>query len=410
VARYADAATFDVPDGGRTIEHKLDVLARHCRGGCIIRRRHADDHLTAAAIFTCLDAGQTLVGELCSFGPARREVWPPGRMREVRVLVTGGNGFIGRQVVAQLAGAGHEVRVLDLVRAKGADDQVVGDVRDAAVVGAALVGVDAVCHLAAKVGLGVDVQDLPDYASANDYGTAVLLAGMARAGVGRLVLASSMVVYGEGFGSCSTHGLVHPAPRREADLAAGRFEPPCPVCGQALQPALVDEDTPFDPRNAYAATKVAQEHLAASWARATGATVTALRYHNVYGPGLPRDTPYAGVAAIFRWALAVGRPPEVFEDGRQRRDFVHVTDVAAATVASVCRVGGMRAYNVGSGTPRTVGEMAEALSRALAGPAPVVSGQYRLGDVRHITADSSRLRAELGWMPDVDFATGVAEV
>jgi dTDP-L-rhamnose 4-epimerase len=242
-------------------------------------------------------------------------------MRQVRALVTGGNGFIGRQLVAQLLEAGYEVRVLDLVRGNGSDDQVLGDVRDAEVVDAALAGVDAVCHLAAKVGLGVDVQDLPDYASVNDYGTAVLLAGMARAGVDRLVLASSMVVYGEGIGSCSTHGLVRPAARREADLAAGRFEPPCPACGRALRPALVEEDTPFDPRNAYAASKVAQEHLAASWARATGATVTALRYHNVYGPGLPRDTPYAGVAAIFRSALAAGRPPQVFEDGRQRRGF-----------------------------------------------------------------------------------------
>jgi dTDP-L-rhamnose 4-epimerase len=328
----------------------------------------------------------------------------------MRVLVTGGNGFIGRQVVAQLPGRGHEVRVLDLVRGNGSCEQVLGDVRDAAAVDAALAGVDAVCHLAAKVGLGVDVQDLPEYASANDYGTAVLLAGMARAGVDRLVLASSMVVYGEGIGSCSTHGLVRPAARRAADLAARRFESPCPACGRALRPALVDEDTSFDPRNVYAASKVAQEHLAVSWARATGATVTALRYHNVYGPGLPRDTPYAGVAAIFRSALAAGQPPQVFEDGRQRRDFVHVRDVAAATVACLCRVGGARAYNVGSGTPRTVGEMAEALSRALAGPAPVVTGQYRLGDVRHITADSSRLRAELGWVPAVDFAAGIAEV
>src|SRR5262249_56166883 len=133
--------------------------------------------------------------------------------------------------------------------------------------------------------------------------------GVGGGGVRGVVVGSSVGGYGEGVGSCSRHGLVRPAPRREAELAAGRFEPPCPACGQALQPALVDEDTPFDPRNAYAASKVAQEHLATTWARATGATVTALRYHNVYGPGLPRDTPYAGVAAIFRSALAAGLPP-----------------------------------------------------------------------------------------------------
>jgi dTDP-L-rhamnose 4-epimerase len=336
----------------------------------------------------------------------------------VRVLLTGGVGFIGRQVLAGLQAAGHEVRVLDLLRADvhsaGPElvpaELVVGDVRDPAVVETVLDGMDAVCHLAAKVGLGVDVQDLPDYASSNDQGTAVLLAGMARAGVGRLVLASSMVVYGEGLGECAEHGAVRPGPRREADLAAGRFEPPCPDCGRPLGPALVGEDVPLDPRNAYAASKVAQEHFAASWARVTDGTVTVLRYHNVYGPGMPRDTLYAGVAAIFRSQLRAGRPPQVFEDGGQRRDFVHVRDVAAATVAALGRTGGVRAYNVGSGTPRTVGEMAEALSRALGGPAPVITGRYRLGDVRHITADSTRIHAELGWTPTVDFASGIVEV
>jgi dTDP-L-rhamnose 4-epimerase len=339
-------------------------------------------------------------------------------MHLVRVLLTGGAGFIGRHVLTRLGDAGHDVRVLDSLRAEvhGGEPEpppaelVVGDVRDPDAVATVLHGMDAVCHLAAKVGLGVDVQDLPDYASSNDHGTAVLLAGMARAGVGRLVLASSMVVYGEGLGECVEHGAVRPGPRREADLAAGRFEPPCPSCGRALRPALVGERTSFDPRNAYAASKVAQEHLAASWARVTGGTVTALRYHNVYGPRMPRDTPYAGVAAIFRSALRASRPPQVFEDGGQRRDFVHVRDVAAATVAALDRCGGVRAYNVGSGTPRTVGELAEALSRALGGPAPVITGRYRLGDVRHITADSRRLHEELSWAPSVDFVSGVAEV
>ena len=257
----------------------------------------------------------------------------------MRILLTGGAGFIGRHVLAELSGRAHEVRVVDSMRADvhggeppdlpGAD-LVVGDVRDGAVLDAALVGVDTVCHLAAKVGLGVDVQDLPDYAGSNDLGAAVLLAAMARAGVGRLVLASSMVVYGEGFGRCPTHGLVRPGPRVEADLAGGRFEPPCPRCAQRLECVPVTEDAPPDPRNAYAASKLAQEHLASSWARATAGGVAALRYHNVYGPGMPRDTPYAGVAAIFLSALRRGQPPVVFEDGGQRRDFVHVRDVAAA--------------------------------------------------------------------------------
>ncbi len=133
-----------------------------------------------------------------------------------------------------------------------------------------------------------------------------------------------MVVYGEGFAYCSEHGAVTPAPRAEAALAAGRFEPPCPICGRPLTPALVDEATPFDPRNAYASSKVAQEFYAANWARISGGAVAALRYHNVYGPGMPRNTPYAGVAAIFTSALRRGEAPTVFEDGRQQRDFIHV--------------------------------------------------------------------------------------
>jgi dTDP-L-rhamnose 4-epimerase len=271
--------------------------------------------------------------------------------------------------------------------------------------------VDAVVHLAAKVGLGVDVNDLPDYASSNDAGTAVVLAAMARAAVPRLTLASSMVVYGEGVGLCPEHGPVTPGPRCEVALTAGDFEPPCPHCGHRLEAALVTEKAPLDPRNAYASSKVAQEFYAANWARVTGGSAAMLRYHNVYGPGMPRDTPYAGVAAIFTSALRNGQAPQVFEDGGQRRDFVHVRDVAAATVLACETHGqGVAAFNVGSGTPRTVGEMAQALAASLKGPSPVITGRYRLGDVRHITADSSRLRTELRWQPAVTFEDGMAEL
>jgi dTDP-L-rhamnose 4-epimerase len=267
------------------------------------------------------------------------------------------------------------------------------------------------------VGLGLNFDDAPEYVGCNDLGTAVLLAGMARAGLSALVLASSMVVYGEGRYECPVHGVVAPGPRTPAALDAGRFEPPCPHCGADLAAGLVDESAAPDPRNVYATTKLAQEHLAAAFARTTGARVAALRYHNVYGPRMPRDTPYAGVASIFRSALAAGQAPRVFEDGAQRRDFVHVRDVAAANLAALAAVmdeepiarGTLRAYNVGSGTVRTVGEMAATLARACAGPEPVVTAAYRLGDVRHITASSARLRTELGWTPREEFEAGMKE-
>ncbi|MGW1998597.1 NAD-dependent epimerase/dehydratase family protein [Embleya sp. NPDC001921] len=327
----------------------------------------------------------------------------------MRILVTGGAGFIGAHVVECLAESGHDVRVLDVVEVEGVD-AVRGDVRDPAVVDRALVGVDAVCHQAAKVGLGLDLNDAPDYVGCNDLGTAVLLAAMARAGIGRLVLASSMVVYGEGLGHCVEHGEVMPGPRPVEDLMAGRFEPPCPTCGRAVTPGRICEEAAPDPRNVYAATKLAQEHLAGAWARATGGVATALRYHNVYGPRMPLDTPYAGVAAIFRSMLRAGMPPRVYEDGGQRRDFVHVRDVATANLAALERSGhGLRAYNVATGVPHTVGEMAAALSRAHAGPTPITTAEYRLGDVRHITASAARLESELGWRAETDFATGMAE-
>ncbi|MGW8791680.1 NAD-dependent epimerase/dehydratase family protein [Streptomyces althioticus] len=324
----------------------------------------------------------------------------------MRVLVTGGAGFIGSHVVTALRTRGHEPVVFD-VRADPA-----ADVRSPDAVRTALDGVDAVCHQAAMVGLGTGFADAPEYVSRNDLGTAVLLAATADAGVRRLVLAGSMVVYGEGRYACPEHGVVRPGPRAEEDLAAGRFEPPCPVCGAALAPGLVDEDAPADPRNVYATTKLAQEHLAAAWARATGGSAVSLRYHNVYGPGMPRDTPYAGVASFFRSALARGEAPRVFEDGNQRRDFVHVRDVASANVAALEAdppAGALTAYNTGSGTPHTVGEMAQALAEAHGGPYPVVTGDYRLGDVRHITADSTRLRTDLGWKPEVTFEEGMRQ-
>ncbi|MEW6471316.1 MAG: NAD-dependent epimerase/dehydratase family protein [Actinomycetota bacterium] len=349
----------------------------------------------------------------------------------MKVLVTGGAGFIGGHVVELLLDGGADVRVLDSLEpsvhavSPEVDPRVdlrVASVADPEAVAQAVAGVDAVCHQAAKVGLGVDFGDVAGYVTANDGGTAVLLEALWRNGFsGRFVLASSMVVYGEGLARCAVHGFVAPAPRIDADLAAGSWEPRCPVgvgttadCDQRVVWVPVDESAPADPRNVYAATKLHQEHLCRLWGRSAGATVVALRYHNVYGPRMPRDTPYAGVASIFRSALAAGRPAVVFEDGGQTRDFVHVRDVARANVLALTADVPSGAYNVASGTPHTVLDMAQALTDAFGdggdgAPPPEVRGGWRPGDVRHIVASPRRAAEVLGFTAEISFERGMAE-
>ena len=328
----------------------------------------------------------------------------------MRILVTGGAGFIGGHVVDTLVDGGHNVVVLDSLHPRahtgrpehlnpGAHYEW-GDVTDPEAWARVLPGVQAVSHQAAMVGLGVDFSDVRAYVEANDLGTAAGLWAMHRAKfAGRLVIASSMVVYGEGAYDCQEHGAVRPAARAETDLLCGRFEPRCPVCAQPLTPRAVTEDMALDPRNVYAATKVHQEHLVSAFARDHEVSVAALRYHNVYGPRMPRDTPYAGVASIFRSALESKRPPRVFEDGAQIRDFVHVSDVATSNVAALTTpFDGFVAVNIASGEAHTIGEMAATLTSAMGGAvAPEVTGQFRLGDVRHVFGSPARAREVLGF-------------
>ena len=344
----------------------------------------------------------------------------------MRVLLTGAAGFIGTRIHARLTAAGHDVLAVDamLPAAHGADAVLPAgvrrvDVRDSTALADVLAGVDVVCHQAAVVGAGVDAADSPSYASHNDFGTAVLLAEMFAAGCRRLVLASSMVVYGQGGYACPEHGRVDPLPRRREDLDSGVFDHRCPVGGEQVRWELVGEDSPVRPRSLYAASKAAQEHYALAWAEAVGGVVTALRYHNVYGPGMPRDTPYSGVAAIFRSSLESGSPPKVFEDGGQMRDFVHVDDVAAANVAAVEAepegfdgFSAFNAFNVCSGKPVSILDVASALCRARSDldiAAPVVTGQYRDGDVRHIVADPAKAAEKLGFRAVVDPSEGLRE-
>ncbi len=346
----------------------------------------------------------------------------------MKVLLTGSAGFIGSEIGRHLEAGGDEVVRVDLMlamahgEARPPEGTHQLDVRDSASADewrSLLHGVDAVCHQAAVVGAGVTVADLPAYASHNDLGTAALLAAMHEAAVNRMVLASSMVVYGEGRYDCPTHGQQAPPPRTLEALDGGDFDNHCPLCGQVLGWELVDETARMDPRSTYAVSKLAQEHYTAAWVRQASASAIALRYHNVYGPGMPRDTPYSGVAAMFRSSLERGESPKVYEDGAQMRDFVHVSDVARANVLSLKAVVDgpdeqFDAYNVCSGQPVAIADVArqvaagtgDAGSRSIT---PQITGGYRLGDVRHIVASPQRAKDELGFTAQVSPEQGLAE-
>lgn len=330
------------------------------------------------------------------------------------MLITGSAGFIGGTIARQAVAQGWDVVGVDMLlnAAHGPDATLPagterGDIRDPDQWTHLLQGVDVVCHQAAMVGAGQSPADLPAYAGHNDLGTAVLLAAMAEQQINRLVLASSMVVYGEGRYRCEQHGDQQPAPRAIDALESGDFDNPCPVCGAALSWALVDEDARLDPRSSYAASKVAQEHYASAWARQSGGSVAALRYHNVYGPWMPADTPYSGVAAMFRSSLEHGRAPRVFEDGAQMRDFVHVDDIArinliAAEAAEGLPPGTLRTYNVCSGVPVGIRRVAELVASGTGTDLqPEVTGEFRSGDVRHVVADPARAREELGFTAEI---------
>jgi dTDP-L-rhamnose 4-epimerase len=341
------------------------------------------------------------------------------------VLVTGGCGFIGSHLVDRLLAAGHAVRVLDCL-----DPQVhpggeppgylnpeaeytfapVGDERALA---GALDGADAVFHFAAAVGVGQSMYEIERYVASNTLGTAKLLdllVNRARARPRKLVVASSMSLYGEGAYACPACGEAPAAARRPEDLAAGRWEPLCPRCGGELTARPTGEDKPPDPTSVYALTKYDQERLCLAVGRAYGLPVVALRFFNVYGPRQALSNPYTGVAAIFSARIKAGNPPLVYEDGRQRRDFVSVHDVVAACLLALDEPrADYGVFNVGSGEAISVVDLARLLIDLYGRSGelePEVAGRFRTGDVRHCFADVAAL-ARLGYRPAVALADGL---
>ena len=340
--------------------------------------------------------------------------------------MTGGAGFIGSHLVDLLLAEGHGVRVLDSLdrqvhgdgkpRHLNAEAELVeGDVRDAGLVHRSFDGADRVVHLAAAVGVGQSMYEIVHYTSVNALGAAVVLeeATSRRDALEKVVVASSMSIYGEGLYRCPQENReVAPEPRPRRQLEAHEWEPRCPTCGAALEPLPTTETKPLLPTSIYAITKRDHEEMFLVWGRAYGVPVTALRFFNVYGPRQALSNPYTGVAAIFASRLLNGRPPVVFEDGRQSRDFVHVSDIAAATRAALePGAADDAAVNVGTGNQVTVLDVATTLARELGVEVePEIRNEFRAGDIRHCFADIGRARELLRYEPEVEFAPGMAEL
>jgi dTDP-L-rhamnose 4-epimerase len=342
-----------------------------------------------------------------------------------QILITGGAGFIGSHVADELLARGHRVRALDNLapQVHGADggrpgyldprvELLVGDVRDAAAVRRALAGVDVVFHLAAAVGVGQSMYEIAHYTAVNNLGTAVLLEALSERPVGRLIVASSMSVYGEGSYRCRDGRPCAAAERSLAQLKAGDWEPRGPD-GEPLEPVPTPETRTPSLSSVYALSKYDQERMCLVVGRAYGIPTTALRLFNVYGPRQALSNPYTGVLAIFASRLLNGNRPTVYEDGLQRRDFVSVLDVAAAFRLAMERpeADGM-VLNVGSGSSYSIREIAERVAHATGREdlRPLVTGKYRVGDIRHCFADITQAQRVLDYAPAVPLEAGLAEL
>jgi dTDP-L-rhamnose 4-epimerase len=343
----------------------------------------------------------------------------------MNILVTGGCGFIGSHLVDALVARGHRVRVLDALVAQVHEQSepqylhpdaefVRGDVAEPATVARALDQIEVVYHEAAEVGVGQSMYEMQRYVRANDLGTAVLLEALAarRGQIKKLVVASSMSIYGEGAYECPKCGRINPHLRPTAQLLDRQWEFVCPDCQARLAPIPTNEEKPLFPTSVYAITKQDQEQFCLVVGRAYDIPAVALRYFNVYGQRQALSNPYTGICAIFSSRLLQDQPPLIFEDGEQTRDFVHVSDIVQANLLALeTDAADYQAINVGTGRATSVNQVARLLSEGLGKEiAPQVVGKYREGDVRHCYADITRARRLLGYEPKVSLEQGIPEL
>lgn len=347
-------------------------------------------------------------------------------MGKLNVLVTGGAGFIGSHLVDALVAAGHHVRVLDALVPQvhgpnavplylnGSAEFIEGDVCDRELVARTLQDIDVVFHEAAEVGVGQSMYEIERYVRANDMGTAVLLEAILarRTQIQKLVVASSMSIYGEGAYECDQCGVVYPQLRSSDQLLARRWELECATCGKPVRPIGTNEDKPLFPTSVYAVTKQDQEQFCLAVGRSYKIPTVALRYFNVYGTRQALSNPYTGVCAIFSARLLNGNPPMIFEDGEQSRDFVHVSDIVQANMLALgTDRADYQSINIGTGVATSVRAVGELLAHGLGVELrPEIVGRYREGDIRHCVSDISKAQTLLGYKPKVSLEQGIPEL
>jgi len=342
----------------------------------------------------------------------------------MKVLVTGGAGFIGSHLVDALVREGHTVRSLDNLEqqvhgGKEPDylnpkaEYLWGDIRDRDILKQALSSIEAIFHLAAKVGIAQSMYEIESYVSSNVLGTSILLETVAleRIPIRKLVVASSMSLYGEGAYRCPSCGPIAPPLRPGEQLQKQQWQMCCPRCKKQATDIPSTEEKPLSPTSIYAITKRDQEELSLTVGRSYGIPTVALRYFNTYGSRQSLSNPYAGACAIFSSQIRNGRPPHIFEDGKQKRDFTHVSDIVQANLLVLKDPrADHQVFNVGTGTSASILEVAEALIELYgAGLKPEITQKARAGDIRHCSADISRIQA-LGFAPKVTLKAGLQEL